>query len=58
LVAKIKYYLENENQRIEISKNAYSFVSEFHTYENRFDKLFNNLSNTLLKEDLFVENDE
>lgn len=32
---KIKYYLENEEEREKIAKEVYSFIYENHTYDNR-----------------------
>lgn len=39
---KIKYYLENQEEREEIAKRVYSYISENHTWENR--------ANLILKE--------
>lgn len=39
LKEKVKYYLNNENERNRISQSGYNKVKEFHTFENRIKKI-------------------
>lgn len=38
-VEKIKYYLQNDKERIEIEKSGYEHVKAYHTYDNRAQEL-------------------
>ena len=40
---KIKYYLENENERETLAKNAREYIFENHSYEKRMEYLLNQL---------------
>lgn len=40
-IDKCKYYLENENERIDISRNGYNKIKEYHTYKQRVEHIFN-----------------
>jgi glycosyltransferase involved in cell wall biosynthesis len=44
---KIKYYLENEEEREQIAKNVYSYIYENHTYENRAKLILENIKNKI-----------
>lgn len=39
LLMKIDYYLEHEDERIQIAKNGYEKVREFHSYDVRLEKM-------------------
>ena len=47
LVEKIKYYLDNENERKLIENQGYKFVKENHTYFQRAKQIIN-IAETLL----------
>ena len=40
LLVKIEYYLEHEEERIQIAKNGYNKVKEYHTYDLRLLTMF------------------
>lgn len=40
LLSKCNYYLSHEKERIQIAANAYGKIKEFHTYEARFQQIF------------------
>lgn len=40
LLEKCAYYLSHESERTQISQNAYGKIKEFHTYEKRFQQIF------------------
>ena len=40
---KIKYYLENEEERENIAKNAKDYIYNNHTWENRVDLILENI---------------
>ena len=39
LAAKVKYYLEHEDERKAFAENGYRKVKEMHQYQNRFDEM-------------------
>lgn len=39
IIDKIKYYLDNEKERMYISRNGYKLISEKHNYFNRVEKI-------------------
>jgi len=41
LLSKSKYYLSHESERIQIIQNAHGKIKDFHTYEKRFQEIFN-----------------
>jgi len=41
LLSKSKYYLSHETERIQILQNAHGKIKEFHSYEKRFQDIFN-----------------
>jgi len=41
---KIKYYLNNEEEREQISRRARSYIFENHSYENRMQYLINTIN--------------
>jgi len=41
LLSKSKYYLTHENERIQIIQNAHGKIKDFHSYEKRFQDIFN-----------------
>jgi len=43
LINKIKYYLNNEDERLSIAKAGYKLVLSEHTYTHRFTTLFNEM---------------
>lgn len=43
LVRKISYYLENENERLEIADNAYQRFLNEHTYEERWNRVLRDI---------------
>jgi hypothetical protein len=47
LIDKIKYYLNNEDERNEITKNSFNHVKENHTYNNRAKQLVEIIKNEL-----------
>ena len=47
LIDKIKYYLENEDERIKISAKGYDFVKENASLSKRVDELFNYIQEVL-----------
>ena len=40
LLVKIEYYLEHEEERIQIAKNGYNKIKEYHTYDLRLLTMF------------------
>ena len=40
LLGKIEYYLEHEDERIQIARNGYNKVKEYHTYDLRLLTMF------------------
>jgi spore maturation protein CgeB len=54
LVEKVKFYLNNENARLDIEKKALKHSMDNHTYEKRIQTLFENLSDELLNKDIFI----
>jgi len=41
LLSKIRYYLSHESERIQMAQNAHGKLKDFHTYEKRFQEIFN-----------------
>lgn len=39
MAAKVKYYLEHEEERKKIALNGYNIVKKLHTYNHRFDEM-------------------
>ena len=37
LVRKARYYLEHEEERVQIARNGYEKVKKYHTYKERVD---------------------
>lgn len=48
LIEKAKYYLKNENERNEIATNGYVRTIAEHTWQHRFEKIFNYINSTLI----------
>ena len=40
LLMKIEYYLEHEDERVQIAKNGYEKVKAYHTYDVRLLTIF------------------
>lgn len=40
LLLKCNYYLSHESERTQITQNAYGKIKDFHTYEKRFQEIF------------------
>ena len=39
LINKVKYYLEHDDERMEIAENGYNKVKTLHQYANRLDDM-------------------
>ena len=39
LINKVKYYLEHDDERMEIARNGYNKVKTLHQYANRLDDM-------------------
>ncbi len=44
LMEKTEYYLSHEKERIEIARNGYEKIKQFHSYKNRWDNILNILT--------------
>ena len=47
LEQKVQYYLNHEEERIEIAINGYEKVAKYHTYEQRLAEMIRVLNSTL-----------